>query len=149
MNVIRLQLFLFASSEKYKSCLSAPRQKHKQDQYFSEFARKTNCKQITFTNPTSVYLESRFFFRRGLAGFRHCFGRVPAWQAGFRRGCSVGYLESENILRKFDVNYSENKNASGGTCARGAKRPRVGRFTRCVSVFALIYVELSKYIFTF
>ena len=46
---------------------------------------------------------------------------------------------------KFIENENENKNASGGTCARGAKRPRVGVFTRCVFVFVfvLIYVEFD------
>ena len=43
-------------------------------------------------------------------------------------------------------NEKENKNAIGGTCARGAKRPRVGRFTSCFFVVALTYVEL--YIFS-
>ena len=55
----------------------------------------------------------------------------------------MGYLESENILRKFDVNYSENKNASGGTCARGAKRPHVGVFTCCVIVFFSVFVYVK------
>ena len=53
-----------------------------------------------FANRRSVYLESLFFG----AGIRQGFGEVAAWEAGFRRGCGVGYLESENILRKFDVN---------------------------------------------
>ena len=39
-------------------------------------------------------------------------------------------------------NENESRNASGGTCEGGAKRPHVGVFTRCVSdfVFILIYV---------
>ena len=45
---------------------------------------------------------------------------------------------------KLNVNSNENesKNASGGACARGAKRPRVGVLPRFVSVFVfvLIYV---------
>ena len=61
-----------------------------------------------------------------------------------------GIHESKHVyLNVQNENESENKNASGGTCARGAKRPRVGRLPRCVFVFAVIYVELSKYIFTF
>ena len=40
-------------------------------------------------------------------------------------------------------NESENKNESGGTCEGGAKRPRVGCFTRFVFVFVLIYVSFK------
>ena len=55
-------------------------------------------------NRRAVYLESPYFFHEFSAGFRWGFGGVAAWEAGFRRGCGVGYLENEKILRKFDVN---------------------------------------------
>ena len=39
-------------------------------------------------------------------------------------------------------NKNKNKNASGGPCARVAKRPRVGRFPRCVFVSVFVFVLL-------
>ena len=71
------------------------------------------------------------------ARFRRGFDEVSArFQRGF----------SEPNFHKFKLNINSNenesKNASGGACARGAKRPRVGVLTRCVFVFVsvLIYV---------
>ena len=45
---------------------------------------------------------------------------------------------------KLNVNWNENesKNASGGTCEGGAKRPSVGCFTRCVFVFVFVFVSI-------
>ena len=48
---------------------------------------------------------------------------------------------------KLNVNENENdnRNESGGACAGGAKRPRVGVFTRCVFVFVFVsmYVQFD------
>ena len=58
----------------------------------------------------------------------------------FRR--DFGEVMTNPVLRKFRLNVNSNenesKNASGGACARGAKRPRVGVLTRCV--FAFVFV---------
>ena len=53
----------------------------------------------------------------------------------------VNYLHYEFKLN-VNGNENESKNASGGTCEGGAKRPPVGCFTSCVVafVFVLIYV---------
>ena len=46
------------------------------------------------------------------------------------------------LFKKFKLNVNSNenesKNASGGACARGEKRPRVGVLPRCV--FAFVFV---------
>ena len=46
------------------------------------------------------------------------------------------------LKRKLRRKLKRKQKRNQGTCARGAKRPRVGRFTRCLFVFALIYVEI-------
>ena len=49
-------------------------------------------------------------------------------------------LNGDVLKFKLNVNSNEyeSKNASGGACARGVKRPRVGVLTHCV--FAFVFV---------
>ena len=44
------------------------------------------------------------------------------------------------IISEIKIWKAENKNESGGACARGAKRPRVGVLTRFVSVFVFVLI---------
>ena len=65
------------------------------------------------------------------------FGEISA---RFSRG--FGEVTATLLFLKFKLNVNSNenesKNASGGACARGAKRPRVGVLPRCV--FAFVFV---------
>ena len=51
---------------------------------------------------------------------------------------------------KFNINQNENesRNASGGTCEGGAKRPHVGCFTRCVVAFVFVLIYVLNFIGT-
>ena len=69
----------------------------------------------------------------------------PSFRAKFLskfllRSRRAPFCSGIQIQRK--LNQNDTKNASGGTCARGAKRPRVGVFPRCIFgfIFVLIYV---------